>query len=128
MVVWGLSGAERWEFRRVLRRSPAAASRIRPSLPSVCMKKMGICNSATWSVASIGNGVRSPQDLGNHTSDTPEDTTVKHPRVLIRKVDDERTAVCPNAIGGIYGIALQNAREVPLSPLGTETIGYVPVH
>jgi hypothetical protein len=44
-------------------------------------------------LSSIVNGVRSPQDLGNHSSDTPEDTTVKHRRVLIRKVDDERTAI-----------------------------------
>jgi hypothetical protein len=79
-------------------------------------------------LSSIGNGVRNPQDLGNHSSDI-QDTKVKHPRVLIGGVDDERTAaVCPKAIRGRDGVALQNVREVPLSQLGTETMGYVPVH
>ena len=78
-------------------------------------------------LSSISNGVRNPQDLGNHSSDT-KDTTVKHRRVLIGDVDDERTAVCPKAIRGIDGVALQDVREVPHSQLGTETKGYVPVH
>ena len=47
-------------------------------------------------LSSIGNGVRDPQDLGNHGSDT-HDTTVKH-QILIGNVDDERTAVWPNTI------------------------------
>ena len=78
-------------------------------------------------LSSIGNGVRNPQDLGNHSSDT-KDTAVKHPRVLIGDVDDERTAVCPKAIRGGDGIALQDVVEVPLGQLGTETKGYVTVH
>ena len=48
-------------------------------------------------LSSIGNGIRHPQDLGDHSSDAL-DATVKYPRVLIGRVDDERTAVCPNAI------------------------------
>jgi hypothetical protein len=78
-------------------------------------------------LSSIGNGVGSPQGLGNHRSDS-QDTTVKHPRGLIRKVEDERTAVCPKAIRGRDGLGLQDVREVPLSRPGTETLGYVPVH
>ena len=78
-------------------------------------------------LSSIGNGVWNPQDLGNHSSDT-KDTAVKHPRVLIGDVDDERTAVCPKAIRGRDDIALQDVMEVPLGQLGTETKGYVPVH
>ena len=55
--------------------------------------------------------------------------TVKYARVLIGEVNDERTAVWPNMIRGRDGIniALQDVREVPLSRLGTETMGYVPV-
>lgn len=76
---------------------------------------------------SIGNGVWNPQDLGNHSSDI-QDRAVEHPRVLIGGVDDERTAVWPKVIRCRDGIALQNVREVPLSRLGTETTGYVPVY
>jgi hypothetical protein len=78
-------------------------------------------------LSSVGNGVRNPQVLGDHSSDT-QDTAVEHPRVLIGKADDERAAVWSKAIQGRDGIALQNVREVPLSRLGTETMGYVPVH
>jgi hypothetical protein len=78
-------------------------------------------------LTSIGDCVRNPRDLGDHSSDA-QDTTVKHPRGLIGKVDDERTALWPNTIRGRDGIALQNVREVPLSRLWTETMGYVPVH
>jgi len=64
---------------------------------------------------SIGNGVGNPQDLRDHSSDT-QDTTVKHPRVvLIGEIDDERTAVWPNTIRCGDGIGLQNVREVTLS-------------
>jgi hypothetical protein len=78
-------------------------------------------------LSSIGNGVRNPQGLGNHNSDI-QDTTVKHLRVLIGRVDDERTAVWPEAIRGRDGIVLQNVKEVSLGQLGTKTTGYVPVH
>jgi hypothetical protein len=79
-------------------------------------------------LSSIGNGVRNPQGLGNHSSDI-QDTTVKHQRVSIGKVDDERTAaVWPEAIRGRDGIVLQNVKEVSLGQLGTETTGHVPVH
>ena len=56
-------------------------------------------------LSSIGNGMRNPQDLGDHSSDTL-DATVKYPRVLIGRVDDERTTVCPQVIWGRDGIAL----------------------
>jgi hypothetical protein len=78
-------------------------------------------------LSSIGNGVGNPQDLGNHGSNT-QDTTVKNARVLIGKVDDERTAVWPSTIRCKDGIALQDVREVPLSRRGTETMRYVPVY
>jgi hypothetical protein len=78
-------------------------------------------------LSSIGNGVRDPQVLWDHSSDFP-DTTVKHARVLIGKADDERAAVWSKVIRGRDDLALQNVREVPLSRLGTETMGYVPVH
>ena len=78
-------------------------------------------------LSSIGNGVRNPQALRDYSSDT-QDTTVKHIGVLIEKVDDERAAVWSKVIRGRNGLALQNVREVPLSRLGTETMGYVPVH
>jgi hypothetical protein len=78
-------------------------------------------------LSSVGNGVGDPQDLGDHSPDT-QDTTVKHPRVLIGEVDDERTAVWPNTIRCGDSIALQNVREVTLSRLGTETTRYVSVH
>jgi len=77
---------------------------------------------------SIGNGVWSPQDLGNHSSDAKH-TTVKPPGGLIGRVDDERAAIWLRTIRGSKdGIALQDVREVPLGRLGTETTGYVPVH
>ena len=94
VVVWGPSGAEHWEFRRVWHRPPTAASRERPSLPSVCRKKNGHLQVCILDMlSSIGNSRRDPQVLGNHSSDT-QDITVKHPR-LIGKVDDEKAAVCP---------------------------------
>ena len=48
-------------------------------------------------LSSIRNGVWDPQGLGNHSPDTL-DATVKHPRVLIGRADDERTPVLPRAI------------------------------
>jgi hypothetical protein len=78
-------------------------------------------------LSSIVNGRRNPQGLGSDSSDI-QDTTVKHLRVLIGGVDDERTAVWSEAIRGSDGIALQNVKEVPLSQLGTKTTGYVSVH
>ena len=42
--------------------------------------------------------------------------------------DDERAAVWSKARRGRDDIALQNVREVPFGRLGTETMGYVPVH
>lgn len=96
---------------------------------SVCVQeKDGHLQLCLFDVlSSVGNGVRNPQDLGNHSSDT-QDTTVEHPRVLIGNVDDKRTAVCLEAIRGRDNIALQNMTEVPLSQSGTETTGYVTVH
>jgi hypothetical protein len=78
-------------------------------------------------LSPIGNGVRNPQYLGNHSSDI-QDPAVKYPRVSIGRIDDERNAVRPRVIRGRDGITLQNVREVSLSQLGTETMGYVPVH
>lgn len=96
---------------------------------SVCVQeKDGHLQLCLFDVlSSVNNGVRNPQDLGNHSSDT-QDTTVEHPRVLIGTADDERTAVCLEAIRGRNDIGLQNMTEVPLSQLGTETMGYVTVH
>ena len=48
-------------------------------------------------LSSIGNGMRNPQDLGDHSSDGL-DGAVKHPILLIGGADDERTAVSPKAI------------------------------
>ena len=78
-------------------------------------------------LSSIGNGVGNPQDLGDHSSNIP-DAAVEHARILIGKVDNERTTVRPNTIRCRDGIALENVREVSFSRLGTETKGYVPVH
>ena len=78
-------------------------------------------------LSPIGHGVGNPQDLGDHSPRT-HDTTVKHPRVLIGEAEDERTAVWPNATRCRDSIVLQNVGEVPLSRLGTKTMGYVPVH
>jgi hypothetical protein len=48
-------------------------------------------------LSSVSNSVRDPQDLWNHSSDG-QDATVKCQRVLIGRVDDERSAVWPKAI------------------------------
>jgi hypothetical protein len=78
-------------------------------------------------MSSVGLGCRDPQFLGNHSSDT-QDTMVKHPRLIGKVVDDERTALWPNPKRCINGFALQNVGEVPLGQQGIETMGYVPVH
>ena len=60
VVVWGPSGAGNCAFKRVSHRPTTAESRGRPSLPSMCRKKTGICNSAfwTWRLLSVTvNGV-----------------------------------------------------------------------
>ena len=92
--------------------------------PSVrVLEKDGHLQLCTFDVLpSIGNGVRNPQDLGDHSSKT-QDSPVEHPRVLIGRVDDERTAVWPKTKQCSDGFALQNVREVTLSRLGTETMG-----
>ena len=48
VVVCGLSRAGICAFKRVSHWPITAASRGRPSIPSVCWKNMGICNSASW--------------------------------------------------------------------------------
>jgi hypothetical protein len=69
------------------------------------LKKNGHLQLCILDVLSpIGNGVR-PQYLGNHSSDIL-DLAVKHPRVSIGRIDDERIAVWPRAIRGRDGIAL----------------------
>jgi hypothetical protein len=60
VVVWGPSGAGNCAFKRVSHRPITAASRGRPSLPSVLRKKMGICNSAFWTwrlLSATVNGI-----------------------------------------------------------------------
>ena len=74
-------------------------------------------------LSSVGNSCRGPQVLWNHSSPC-HNTTVEHPRLI----DDERTTVGPKPKRGRNGFALQNVSEVPLGQLGTETMGYVPVH
>jgi hypothetical protein len=53
--------------------------------------------------SSIGNHVPNPQVLGDHSLGT-RDNSVKHPRVLIGRVDDERTDVCSKSIRDRDGI------------------------
>jgi hypothetical protein len=48
VVTWGPSGAGNCALERVSHRPITAASRGRPSLPSMFRKKMGNCNSASW--------------------------------------------------------------------------------
>ncbi len=43
-------------------------------------------------LSSVRDGVRNPQDLGNHSSSI-HNPTVKHPRVLVWGSDDERIAI-----------------------------------
>jgi len=43
-------------------------------------------------LSSVRDGVRNPQDLGNHSSGI-HNPTVKHPRVLVGGSDDERIAI-----------------------------------
>jgi hypothetical protein len=57
VVVWEPSGAGNWAFKRVSHRPITAASRGRPSLPSACRKKMGICNSAPWTWRLLSEAV-----------------------------------------------------------------------
>ena len=86
-------------------------------------------------VFSIGNAVRNPQGLRNHSSDT-HNATIEHPSVLVGKLNsdifrnrgnDERAALCPREIRSRNGVPLQNIKEVLLSLLRTEALGYIPV-
>ena len=86
-------------------------------------------------VFSIGNVVRNPQGLRNRSSDT-HNATIEHPSVLVgilnsdifrNRGNDERAALCPREIWSRNCVPLQNIKEVLLSLLRTEALGYIPV-
>jgi hypothetical protein len=86
-------------------------------------------------VSPVGDGMRSPQDLRDHSSNT-HDHPVEYPSVLVGILisdmlrnggDEERIAFSPRMTRG-GDVALQQTNEISLSVLGSETYGYISVN
>jgi hypothetical protein len=87
---------------------------------------------------SVGNGMRSPKSLRNHSSPI-HDATVKNVTGLARKfncdmprngIDEEESAFAPRCRRNEKRrdrSALQETKEVTLGLLGSETLRYVPI-
>jgi hypothetical protein len=87
-------------------------------------------------LSPVGDGMRDPQCLRDHSS-TTHDHSVEYTGGLVRILNSdmprnggnkERVAFSPRMMRGGDGVALQQTREVPLSALGSETRGYIPVN